>query len=182
MIYKGLFVWSLQVMFFMSQALAQDVLIEVDTHTLTLSVMYKKQTLLTFNNIAIGRNGAGFKQKQGDDITPIGDYRIGWINNDSIYYRFYGFNYPSLENAAQAFQEKLITQDDYNQIRLAHHNAKVPPQQSPLGGRLGIHGLGKADINIHQMMNWTHGCIALTNEQIDQLHPWLTKGTRVRVK
>ena len=34
-------------------------------------------------NISIGRNGAGFKQRRGDDVTPLGDYKIGWINEKS---------------------------------------------------------------------------------------------------
>lgn len=179
---KKLITACLLAVFIIPRTYADDVSIEVDTQHLTLAVKYKQQTLMTLENIAIGRNGAGFKQKVGDDVTPLGQYKIGWVNNKSIYYRFYGFNYPSLENAARAYQEDIISKDTYNTIRLAHHNDKTPLQNSILGGQIGIHGLGKADEKVHQMMNWTHGCIALTNAQIDLLHPWLIKGTSVTVK
>lgn len=51
-----------------------------------------------------------------------------------------------------------------------------------IGGQIGIHGLGAGDKEIHKVFNWTHGCIALTNEQIDQLTRWVGKGTVVKVE
>ena len=76
----------------------------------------------------------------------------------------------------------LIDKKTYRGIIKAHENNQVPPQNTPLGGMLGIHGLGKADRKIHEQMNWTHGCIALTNEQIIQLDSWIKKDTIVQVK
>jgi lipoprotein-anchoring transpeptidase ErfK/SrfK len=70
----------------------------------------------------------------------------------------------------------------YNSIITAHRYHQVPPQNTPLGGRIGIHGLGRADAKIHKTMNWTHGCIALTNGQIDHLSQWVDTGTRVKIK
>ena len=56
---------------------------------------------------------------------------------------------------------------------------QTPPQNTALGGYIGIHGLGNRDPAIHKKMNWTDGCIALTDEQIEQLAQWIDVGTRV---
>lgn len=161
---------------------ASEVSLIIDTQQASLTVKSGRDVVLVLDNISIGRNGAGYKSKVGDDVTPLGNYRISWVNNKSPYYRFYGFNYPSRTQAKLAFNRGLIDARTYQRIERAHDEDIVPPQNTPLGGRIGIHGLGKADERIHRMMNWTHGCIALTNDQIDLLQPWVSKGTWVLVK
>jgi lipoprotein-anchoring transpeptidase ErfK/SrfK len=47
---------------------------------------------------------------------------------------------------------------------------------------IGIHGLGNGDPLIHEEFNWTDGCIALTNEEVDELASWIHLGTRVEVQ
>lgn len=160
----------------------KDVWLLVDTENLNLKVIKGDTTLAVMNNISIGRSGAGVKQYRGDDITPLGTYKIGWINNNSKFYKFYGFNYPSISNANNAFKNNLLNVNSYMSILTAHKRNKVPPQHTPIGGVIGIHGLGKADKNIHGIFNWTHGCIALTNQQIDTLAQWLNKGMVVKIK
>ena len=59
---------------------------------------------------------------------------------------------------------------------------KTPPQDTPLGGQIGIHGIGNGDQDIHHNYNWTNGCIALTNEQIDQLGKWIKPGVLVNIR
>lgn len=161
---------------------SEDIWLLVDTQKLELNVKLGDVTLVTFSNIAIGRNGAGFKRKRGDDITPKGKYKISWTNPNSRYHQFYGFNYPSKENAQQALENGLINIKTFVGIARAHKNNQVPAQNTALGGLIGIHGLGRGDKEIHQTMNWTHGCIALTNEQINKLDTWIKKGTIVVVK
>lgn len=156
--------------------------VEVDTESLTLKVKRGQRTIARFDKISIGRWGAGFKRRRGDDITPIGEYKIGWINENSRFYRFFGFNYPSVANAKQALQEQLINEKVFEDIVKAHKYDQTPSQSTALGGQLGIHGLGGGDERIHRLTNWTHGCIALTNKQIDRLSRWLTIGTLVKVK
>ena len=133
-------------------------------------------------NIAIGRNGAGFKHRVGDDVTPLGTFKIGWINKKSPFYRFYGFDYPSAEIADEALLSGLLSKKSHTRIINAHKKDKVPPQNTTIGGQIGIHGLGNADPFIHKTMNWTHGCIAITNEQVDKLERWIKKGIKVKVK
>ncbi|MCK5889750.1 MAG: L,D-transpeptidase [Methylococcales bacterium] len=154
----------------------------IDTEKLTLEVKQDNKTLAVMENISIGRNGAGFKKRVGDDTTPIGTYKIGWINTKSRFYKFYGFNYPSVSNAKEALDKALLDSHTYDEIIRAHKRGQVPSQYTAIGGMIGIHGLGAGDKKIHELLNWTHGCIALTNRQIDQLSPWLNTGITVKVK
>ncbi|TAN65915.1 MAG: murein L,D-transpeptidase [Methylobacter sp.] len=159
-----------------------DVWLLVDTKALTIEVKKGQQTLETLNDIAIGRGGAGFKSHRGDNVTPFGSYRIGWVGEKSSFRKFFGLTYPSTEDAQKALEQGVINQVAYNSIVNAHRSNQIPPQDTPLGGRIGIHGLGRADEKIHKSMNWTHGCIALTNGQIDHLSQWLDKGMVVKIK
>ncbi len=159
-----------------------DIWLLVDTKNLTLDVKLGNITLVQFKNISIGRNGSGFKKRRGDDTTPLGTYKIGWVNNKSRYKLFFGFDYPSKENAKKALHLGLLDKKNFAKIIRAHQNNQVPPQNTSLGGMIGIHGLGSADKKIHATMNWTHGCIALSNEQIEQLKQWVKIGTTVIVK
>lgn len=154
----------------------------INTSELRLKVIQGNKILAVMDNIAIGQNGAGMKTHKGDDITPLGTYTIGWVNNKSRFHKFYGFTYPSLQNAKTALLNGFLNNNEYNKILRAHRKKQVPPQNTMLGGHIGIHGLGAADIKIHKLLNWTHGCIALTNRQIDQLARWVGKGTMVTVE
>ena len=164
-------------------AIAQDgIWLLIDTKKMLLDVKLGKVTLVRFDNISIGRNGSGFKHQRGDEITPLGRYKISWIDRKSQYNLFYGFNYPSRKNIETALKKKLVDIKTFNSVMIAHKNNRVPPQNTPVGGLIGIHGLGRADKKIHATMNWTRGCIALTNEQIEKLDTWVQKGTIVVVK
>ena len=164
-------------------AIAQDgIWLLIDTKKMLLDVKLGKVTLVRFDNISIGRNGSGFKHQRGDEITPLGRYKISWINRKSQYNLFYGFNYPSRKNIETALKKKLVDIKTFNSVMIAHKNNRVPPQNTPVGGLIGIHGLGRADKKIHATMNWTRGCIALTNEQIEKLDTWVKKETIVIVK
>ncbi len=67
-------------------------------------------------------------------------------------------------------------------ILRAFQEQAIPPQETPLGGYIGIHGIGRGDPAIHQKFNWTQGCIALTNRQIDDLSKWVHVGMRVVIR
>ena len=64
-----------------------------------IEVKKGEQTLETLHSIAIGRGGAGVKNHRGDNITPFGEYRIGWIGEKSMFRRFFGLTYPSVDDA-----------------------------------------------------------------------------------
>ena len=151
----------------------------IDTVTETLQVVQDNEVKRVFHNIAIGRNGAEFDHHRGDGRTPLGIFHIAWINPDSRFRRFFGLDYPSIGEAEDAFRRKLIDFDTYFTIRKAHYFHQLPPQDTALGGHIGIHGLGHASRFLHDHSNWTLGCIALTNEQIDELAKWVSLGTEV---
>lgn len=154
----------------------------IDTKKKRLDVKRGKKILASFDKIAIGRRGAGFKNKQGDKITPLGTYKIGWVNHKSKFRTFYGFTYPSIENAKEALEKSLISRDVYYSILDAHHSNKIPPQNTLLGGKIGLHGLGSGNEQVHRLWDWTKGCVAVTNNQIDALGQWIVKGMTVKVK
>jgi murein L,D-transpeptidase YafK len=160
----------------------KDIWLLVETQPHLLKVMDGDRPVEVFEKIAIGRRGVGYHKARGDDKTPLGEYRIGWINQNSRYHRFFGFAYPNRDNAERAYQAGLIGLDAYHSILRADTSASVPPQDTPLGGQIGIHGLGSANPDIHLNFDWTHGCIAMTNEQIDRLSSWIRKGTLVIVR
>jgi murein L,D-transpeptidase YafK len=154
----------------------------VDTRSETLSVMEGEVVIRRFDNISIGRGGAAEHRVRGSDQTPIGTYRIAWVETDSPYRLFLGLSYPGLPDARWALKEGLISEGTYRAIARALREGRPPPHDTPLGGRLGIHGLGRANPGIHASLHWTHGCIALTNHQIDVLAGLVGPGTRVVIR
>jgi murein L,D-transpeptidase YafK len=159
-----------------------DIWLLVDTKARKIEVKRGGQTIETLDSIAIGRRGAGKKSYQGDDVTPHGDYKIGWIGEKSSFHRFFGLTYPSIDDAEKALARHAIDEPTYSRIVSAHINNEIPPQNTPLGGQIGIHGLGRADERVHKSFDWTHGCIALTNGQIDHLSQLVDTGTVVKIK
>lgn len=151
----------------------------VDTGQQTLTVMKDGQVKQIFQNISHGRNGYDLQRTAGDGRTPLGVFRVAWINPNSRFHLFFGLDYPNHQHAEQAFQQKLIDFDTYYSIRRALYRGDVPPQNTALGGNIGIHGIGNGDRRVHEQANWTEGCIALTNEQVDQLAHWVSLGTKV---
>ncbi len=137
---------------------------------------------LQLEQIAIGRFGAGRDKHLGDGMTPVGRYQIGWIKHNSRFNQFIGINYPGPADARRGLDQGIIEQQTYNRIMSAHSQHRVPPQDTGLGGFLGIHGLGQANPVVHKRYNWTRGCIATTNEQLDKLLPWVEKGGWVEIR
>jgi murein L,D-transpeptidase YafK len=154
----------------------------VDTGRGILSVIQDEQTLLEIDGIAIGRGGASPLHTANDGTTPLGQFRIAWINTDSPYHLFFGFDYPNWDQTFEAYSRGLI--DTPTLLRISHALGRglVPPQDTALGGGIGIHGVGKGDPKVHQRFNWTEGCVAISNEQIDQLANWVTIGTYVVIE
>jgi murein L,D-transpeptidase YafK len=154
----------------------------VDTAAGALSVRQDGQELARFDHIAIGRGGAASLRRKGDGTTPLGSYRVAWINEDSPFHRFFGIDFPSRPDAERAREAGVIDDRDLRRITAAIDAGRIPPQDTPLGGRLGIHGIGRGDLRMHRDFNWTQGCIALTNEEIEALSRWVVVGTPVVVR
>jgi lipoprotein-anchoring transpeptidase ErfK/SrfK len=160
---------------------ADDVWIDIDTGSRSLTVMDGGDTLRVFENISVGRNGVTSEKVVKDRRTPLGSYRVRRINEESRFHIFFGFDYPNLQQSQSAFRAGRISYDQLKSIRKAHYLGREPPSDTPLGGLIGTHGLGEGDPAIHEEYNWTDGCIALTNEDVDELAGWIRLGTRVEV-
>lgn len=154
----------------------------VDTHSEKLLIKRKDHTVKVFEDIAIGRGGAERLRVRDDGKTPIGDFKIAWIAEESQYHMFFGLNYPNLERVQKAYDRGEIDRRTYYYIKDSITLGEVPPQNTKLGGYLGIHGLGNKDLKVHKEYNWTLGCIALTNKEIEELALWLKIGTRVVIR
>jgi murein L,D-transpeptidase YafK len=154
----------------------------VDTRRDILAVMHGSQAVEVFYHVALGTAGAGIKHQRGDNVTPLGVFRIGWVNRNSRFKTFLGLDYPNLEYAKQAYRQGLISKLDYDSILYALEMGLTPPQDTPLGGSIGIHGIGAGDPWIHATYNWTSGCIALDNQQIDRLAQRVNVGTTVEIR
>lgn len=160
----------------------EDVWLLVETEPRVLKVMQGDQELDVFPRVAIGRRGADFEKARGDKKTPLGEYRIGWVNGQSKFHLFFGLTYPNVDNAKRAYREGMIGEETVRAIMRAELADGIPPQDTPLGGQIGIHGLGAADLEIHRAFDWTSGCIAMTNEEIDRLSRWIKKGALVVIR
>ena len=163
-------------------ALAFQPWLLVDTKTEKIVVFGAEGPLEVFENIALGVRGAGLKQRRGDEITPLGSFQVGWFNRASRFDLFIGLNYPNLEYAARAYYDGRIDKNTFQRIERALELGQRPPQDTPLGGYIGLHGTGAGNPKIHENFDWTNGCIALSNEQIRRLAQWVKTGTRVEVR
>lgn len=154
----------------------------VDTQALILTVMDGERPQLTLHNLAIGRYGTSWDKLRGDKATPLGRFRIVRVDRKADFHRFIGLDYPTVERANRGYRDGVISRDEHQAILAAHRRGAAPPQDTALGGHIGIHGVGRGDLRLHQMMNWTKGCVALSNEQIDTLLSWVRVGMMVEIR
>ncbi len=159
-----------------------EVWVKIDTREQTLDVMHGNQLHRRFEAVALGRGGVGKDRRKGDGKTPLGEFQITRINHNSPFLLFFGLNFPLPEHAERALQAGKIDRTTYQKILDAHRRGDVPPQDTPLGGQIGIHGLGGASLKVHKRYNWTKGCVALTNPQIRALGQSIGVGTRVVIQ
>ena len=159
-----------------------DIWILVDTREKVLSVLEGNSVRRTYKEISIGRAGATLNKISGDNKTPLGDFRLVRIEPSTTFHRFLGIDYPTAAHAERGLRAATISREQYTAILQAIKAKTIPPQETPLGGYIGIHGVGAGDPSVHQKFNWTQGCIALTNEQIDDLSKWVYLGMRVVIR
>ena len=158
------------------------IVISITTHSLKI---YKGGTVLATYPVAIGFNGAAPKRMRGDDVTPVGRYRIGWVSRGTRYGPFMGLTYPNRENAEWGLREGIINRAQYRAIVDAIDAGQTPPQNTPLGGEIGIHGMGPQFSDDPQSKvfpgRWTAGCVALSNWDAQQIAALVRVGTPVEI-
>ncbi|MEK2688785.1 L,D-transpeptidase family protein [Bdellovibrio sp. GT3] len=115
-------------------------------------------------DVAFGGAPFGHKQFEGDNKTPEGTYLIDSKNPESLYYRGLHINYPNKADRAYA-----------------------KSKGKSAGGDIMIHGFPNDPTKnalvtaVHPFYNWTQGCIAVTNLEIEQLYMMTGKGTTVEI-
>lgn len=159
-------------------------MITIDKETRLLTLTDNGSEVLRFP-VAFGKK-PGKKLKKGDRRTPEGAYRIVAKHARSKFHKFLWLSYPNEQDARKALASGLISKRDYEAISGAKGDA-IPPQQTRLGGYVGIHG-GKAvrvkkfTLYLDDDYDWTYGCIAAKNENIDRLFDRVEVGTRVVIR
>lgn len=112
--------------------------------------------------IALGRDPQGPKQRQGDSRTPEGRYRVDARNSASRFHLALHISYPDAADRRRARRKG------------------VPP-----GGDIMIHGMrnGFGWIGtLHRLVDWTDGCIAVTDREMDEIWRAVPVGTPVEIR
>jgi murein L,D-transpeptidase YafK len=130
-----------------------------------------------------GVNPQGDKVRQGDCKTPEGMFYIieqeRLFNHPYLGKKWFGLSYPDIGHAEQGLQKQLISAVEYQAIIQANNGKYPPPQNTALGGYIGIHG-GREDLT-RQGINWTEGCIAMLDEDLEKIYNQIDVGTAVYI-
>ena len=124
--------------------------------------------------IALGRTPLGKKREEGDGATPEGDYIVTHRNPKSRFHLSLGVSYPNASDAQDGISRGLITRAEEESIAEAAAQRARPPQHTRLGGDIFLHGGGTTS-------DWTEGCIALTDDDIDDLAARVPLRTPLRI-
>lgn len=157
-------------------------IIEVSKSERTLKVMRFGRVVRSYD-ISSGTKQGG-KVRRGDKRTPVGSYSVHEVRSSDRYHIFMHLDYPGMHDAANAYYADRIDAVEYQKVRAAHAVGKLPPQNTLLGGQIGIHGLGEATRlgSYHDRYNWTEGCIAVTDKVIEELKKYYIRpGTIVNI-
>jgi len=125
--------------------------------------------------VIIGRNVLGHKQREGDEKTPEGEYFICYRNAESRFHLFMGLSYPNENDVRAALDSGEIDQQKFQEIVNSLNRRERPDWYTPLGGEVGIHGGGVG-------RKGTAGCIALDNEDVEEIWAATTLRTSVTIR
>ena len=126
-----------------------------------MTLLSGAKTLKTYK-VALGSVPVGPKRVEGDHKTPEGDYRIDAKNSHSQFHLSLHISYPSVADQ-----------------RRARSLGSRP------GGAIMIHGLSRPFAYLgplHRQTDWTDGCVAVTNAEIDEIWKLVPVGTKVEIR
>jgi murein L,D-transpeptidase YafK len=126
--------------------------------------------------IALGQQPRYAKERQGDSRTPVGQYYVSERHAESAFHRFLGLSYPNVDDAERGYQHRLIDANEWADIFFANLRGDAPPWYTSLGGRVGIHGYGGRP---YLPIDWTEGCIAVSDDEIEFIFDRAPIGTPV---
>jgi murein L,D-transpeptidase YafK len=138
---------------------ADRIVVAKADRTLTL---YRGAQVLRTYQVALGRNPVGPKDQEGDGRTPEGVYVIDSRNVQSAFHRSLHISYPNADDRRRAAARRLRP-----------------------GGAIMIHGLPNglgAVGGAHRLRDWTEGCIAVTNSEIEEIWRLVPNGTRIEIR
>jgi lipoprotein-anchoring transpeptidase ErfK/SrfK len=138
---------------------ADSIVVEKSRRTMTL---YSQGSPVRIYFIALGKNPVGHKVARGDYRTPEGFYHIAGHNPDSKYHLSLLVSYPNEADLAQAKARGVTT-----------------------GGDIMIHGLPDEFASYgsaHRQWDWTKGCIAVTNAEIEEIWSAIPDGAAIQIK
>lgn len=137
---------------------ADRIVIEKSRRTLTL---FRQEQEIKSYRIALGRDPVGPKVRQGDNRTPEGVYFIDYKVRNSVYHRALHLSYPNPDDVERA------------------RSLGVSP-----GGSIMIHGMKEDKLwmgDVQYLFNWTNGCIAVTNSEIEEIWALVPDWTTVEI-
>jgi hypothetical protein len=138
---------------------ADSIVVEKSRHTMTL---YNQGAPVRIYFIALGQNPLGDKMSIGDNRTPEGLYYIEGHNPASKYHLSLKVSYPNEADLVEARARGVAT-----------------------GGDIMIHGLPHGFENVgaeHRQRDWTNGCIAVTNAEIEEIWSAIPDGAPIHIK
>ncbi|HEY2364998.1 MAG TPA: L,D-transpeptidase family protein, partial [Polyangiaceae bacterium] len=118
-------------------------------------------------SVAIGPGGPGFKHREGDKVTPVGHYHVT-MHQPSQFHQFLRLDYPNAED----------------RVRFTHLQATGElPKEATIGGDIGIHGAPPQPQwkSVHKTVDWTLGCVAVDDAEIDEIGHLVADGTPVEI-
>ena len=124
-------------------------------------VLMRGDRVLRVYRVALGRYPKGDKRVVGDAKTPEGSYTLDYRLPKSAFYKAIHISYPNRNDKADA------------------RARGVDP-----GGRIMIHGIANdwtAEQLNHPNLDWTQGCIAVTNREMDEIWASVRDGTRIDI-
>jgi murein L,D-transpeptidase YafK len=137
--------------------------IKKSTHTLEL---FDGAAMVKSYKVAIGPGGSGPKLREGDKVTPTGRYWVG-AGRPSQFHVFMDVSYPN-----DADKKRFDTLKSEGKL----------PKDATIGGAIGIHGVGSKTLSgVHKASDWTWGCIALDDDEIDEISHLVKAGTPVDI-
>jgi len=118
--------------------------------------------------VVFGENIVDDKLMQGDKCTPEGKFNMVTKYPHKKWSKFIWINYPN--------------DDSWKKYKAAKNEGRIP-KDAHIGGEVGIHVVPKGmDFLIDIKYNWTLGCIAMKNNDLDELYPFITKSTMIVIR
>lgn len=150
-----------------------DARIVVSKSARTLDLYSGENKIVTYP-VVFGRHPEGHKLRKGDHRTPEGEYFLCTRNGRSVFHLFLGVSYPNAADARAALARGEITREQCEDFESADRARRRPDWEGPLGGAIGVHGGGLG-------RDWTLGCIATENENIEELWLATRMGTPITI-